>query len=61
MADFLLLGQIPGTHIQITFSAWLYCLLIAAGTYAMHFVVTRKQPLLVACAYYAAWRAVRRA
>ncbi|HET8709583.1 MAG TPA: hypothetical protein VFL85_04890 [Candidatus Saccharimonadales bacterium] len=61
MADFLLLGQIPGTRIQITFDAWLYCLLVGLAAYTMYYLATRKQPLLTACAYYAAWRAVHRA
>jgi hypothetical protein len=61
MADFLLLGQIPGTRIQITFNAWLYCLLITVAVYSVYYIVTKKQPLLAACVYYAAWQANRRA
>lgn len=61
MADLLLLGQIPGTRIQITFDAWLYCLLIVLAIYSVYFVATRKHPLVMMSTYYASWQAARRA
>jgi hypothetical protein len=57
MADFLLLGLVPGTHIQITFTAWLYCLIILVMVAASIYLKIRKQPFLTASIYFAAWQA----
>ena len=37
MYEIVVLGQIPGTHVTINFSAWLMCVSLAAG-----FIAVRK-------------------
>jgi len=57
MADFLLLGIVPGTRIQITFVTWLCSLaLLAIGTFIVY-MTHGKHPLFVVTVYFAAWRA----
>lgn len=57
MADFLLLGIVPGTSIQITFITWLYSLALLTIGMLIISVTYKKQPLFVAAVYFAAWRA----
>lgn len=60
MADFLLLGLIPGTHIQITFNTWLYAFIVLVIISRLSSLV-RKRPLLIASIYAASWRAKHQA
>jgi hypothetical protein len=51
MSEFLLLGQIPGTTIQITFQMWLLALSIIAVTYAFWRLLIASQRLWAGLLY----------
>jgi hypothetical protein len=51
MAEFLLLGQIPGTSIQITFWMWWLSLSILATSYMFWHLLIASQRLWVARLY----------
>lgn len=51
MADFLLLGQVPGTSIQITFWAWLLALSIISVVFYMWYSLFHLRRLVLALVY----------
>ena len=63
MIDFLFLGIIPGTHVQITFEMWLTTLAVFVSTWAVSYVLMRLHPLrtlrLTLSVYKASWDAKR--
>lgn len=63
MIDFLFLGIIPGTHVQITFAMWLTTLAVFVTTWAISYTLLRVRPFrklrLTASIYLASWQARR--
>jgi hypothetical protein len=63
MIDFLFLGIIPGTHVQITFGMWLITFMVFAGTWATTYMLLKIRPLrkvrFITSVYLAAWHARR--
>jgi hypothetical protein len=51
MADFLLLGQIPGTSIQISFSMWLAALSTLVAVYIIWQIFIASKRLWIARLY----------
>lgn len=64
MIDFLFLGIIPGTHVQITFGMWVTTLLVFVATWVISYeALSQKATLqrlrLTLSIYLASWRATR--
>lgn len=63
MIDFLFLGIIPGTHIQITFGMWMITLAVFVSTWAISYALLRIHPLrkvrMTVSTYKSSWDAKR--
>jgi hypothetical protein len=63
MADFLLLGIVPGTRIEITFEIWLLCIELAILSVFIVYVHFGRKTFQYARYYFSvyvsAWRAKR--
>lgn len=60
MQNFIVLGYIPGTQIQITFMMWLYAVITAGVVYLLMFMIVHRQPLINVLVYFALRRVFRR-
>ncbi len=52
MINFLMLGQLPGTSIHITFFSWLLCALLVMLSYAVHYDRNHEHRLWFAICYF---------